>query len=141
MGRGNADAQVIKNNQSKDNKDSKHNLTASNNVAATRSKTRVAATNQENVNLPLSKLAGLTNQLTVSVASPPKSTKNATLVTPDIRNSSTAYGDVSVSDSFKLTNMDDTESNPGLNASGSTAPPTYSNSMNDLCVGMAGRYI
>ena len=72
--------------------------------------------------------------MTVSVASPPKSTDNATLVTPDIQNTSTADEDVSVSKSFKLIDMDDTGSNPDLNASGSTTPPTGSTSTNDASV-------
>ena len=59
---------------------------------------------------------------------------NASLVTPDIRNTSTADGDVLVSGSFKSTDMDDTESNPNLNASCSTTPPTCSNSTKDASV-------
>ena len=128
MCRGNADGQVIKKNQSKDNKDSKHTRPPSTNPAATRSKTKVAAMNQENVNSPLSKSVGQTNQLTFSVASPLKSTNNASLVTPDIRYTSMADDNVSVSGSFKLTDMYDTERNPDLKASGLTTPPTCSNS-------------
>ena len=104
------------------------------NSAATRSKTKVAAIYQENVDLTLSQSSGQTNHLTVSVAFPPKSTNNVTLVTPDIQNTSTVDGDVSVSESFKSIDIDDIGSNPDMNASGSTTPPTGSTSTNDTSV-------
>ena len=57
-----------------------------------------------------------------------------TSVTPGIRNTSTVDGDVFVSESFKLIDMDNTGSNPDLNASGLTTPPTGSTSTNDASV-------
>ena len=107
MGRGNVEVQAIKNNQAKDDKDSKHRTVTK--PAATRSKKKDAATNQNGApSFP--NLVALMNQLTSHSASPPKSTTNATSVTPDIRKN-TADGDVSVSGSFHSVDMDD----PGIN--------------------------
>ena len=87
MGRGKSI--VIKDNSTKDNKDSKHRKNQTTNSDATRSKASKcsAQMNQQPKNGELSspsKSAGHTNhQRTDPVASPPKSTIDALVVTPD----------------------------------------------------------
>ena len=85
MGR-NAEGQAIKDNQSKDNKDSKHHRTSlTKNSAATRSKTKGLTMNQ-NAGLSPSKSAGSTTpHPSVPAASPPKPTNDVKAVTPDNR--------------------------------------------------------
>ena len=134
MGRGNSD--LIKDNQSKDNKDSKHHWTTLKNSAAIRSKTKGAATNQENTNLPPSKSAGRTNHhLTVPVVSPPKPTNDVVAVTPDNRKPIDVDGEDSVTES--IISIDDNKmggegSDDAMNVSGSTTAPTGSNSTENV---------
>ena len=115
MGRGNSD--LIKDNQSKDNKDSKHRKTLTKNSTATSSKTKVLATNQK-AGLSPSKLAGSTNHHpTVPAVSPPKPTNNVMAVTPDNQKLIEVGGEDSVTESFTSIDMGDKESNAALNAS------------------------
>ena len=132
MGRGSPD--LIKDNQSKDNKDSKHWATLTKNSAATPSKTKVLATNQ-NAGLSSSKSAGSTNHYsTVPVASPPKLMNCVTAVTPDNRKPIVVDGDDSVK-LFQLIDMGDKGSNAALTVSGLTTALTGSTSKeNDALV-------
>ena len=137
MGRGNAE--VIKDNQSKDNKDSKHRTTLTKNSAATRSKAKGSAqTNQaKNADLFPSKSARRTNhQLTDPAASPPKPTNDVVVVTPDNRNPINVDGDNSVT-KLIISLIDDNKkggkaSDDAMNANGLTTKPTGSTSTDNV---------
>ena len=85
MGQGNSE--VIKDNQSKDNKDPKHRKTQTTNSAATCSKAKGSAQINQAKNVELSspsKLVGRTkHQLTDPAAAPSKTTNDAVAVTPN----------------------------------------------------------
>ena len=133
MGRGNSE--LIKDNQSKDNKNSKNRTTLTKNSTATRSKAKGLATKQEkNANLSPSKLTGRTNHhLTVSAASP---TKNIVAVTPNNRKPIDVDGEDSATESI-ISLIDDNKkggkaSNDAMNASGLITAPTCSTSTENV---------